>query len=279
MLGGLIFLEEINLQLADARRSMSNQNLAADDAGQLLRKNQCALIGNCIHEMFVDVRLRDMCDVWVRCKDTALTSDGLANAKEQGEYINWQIYPNSDKLTGLKFSDNGIVVSATFNFKPWHGCYDTMQRQEREKWAIKPRTAQGEQYNEEFTPGTLGEPAILREKPSKWEEVEKRIIIIRKSGKTEAPDTELWPYLFEGLNLGLEEPQKSPVVTNRKTGLLVKYGIKKGRRDPKGIQYYDIEPAFELENMPTKKPKTIREVGDISNIKAALQDIANESAM
>ena len=42
--GGVIYIDEINIALADARRSMSYQNLGSADVGQQLRKLKTALI-------------------------------------------------------------------------------------------------------------------------------------------------------------------------------------------------------------------------------------------
>src|SRR3989304_4249146 len=69
--GGHLFLDEINLEYGEARRSTSNVNLGTDTLVQQLRKFQCGLTYTVIDEMFVDKRIRDNTDIFIVCKETA----------------------------------------------------------------------------------------------------------------------------------------------------------------------------------------------------------------
>lgn len=131
---GVIVVEEINIWLADARRAMSNQNLAASDLVQMIRKLHSALIANCIHEMFIDNRIRDAVDNFISSEDRALFPDGLERRKPQGEEFQWKIFPMTRKLTGLKYSEGQPPVFATLKGKPWWGSFSTDMKQDRTKY-------------------------------------------------------------------------------------------------------------------------------------------------
>jgi len=131
--GGVFFVDEINLWLADARRSMSNQNLWANDVGQQLRKMKSALIYTCIHEMFVDQRIRDMTDIFIQTKDMALSPEGLAKRDLPGREFMWTIFPMSRKLTGESYAQTRKPLpNIFFHGNKWWNTFDTYQRQERE---------------------------------------------------------------------------------------------------------------------------------------------------
>ena len=143
--GGCVIIDEYNIAVADARRAMSNQNLASDDIGQMLRKLKDALIYTCIQEMFVDVRVRDLTDVFVQTSDTALTPEGLARCKPQGEQFMWFVYPMTKKLTGEKFADTHKALGPYYlEGKYVLGLIDTHQMQERQKFAIKTNKMEAE---------------------------------------------------------------------------------------------------------------------------------------
>ncbi len=135
---GVFFIDEINLWLADARRSMSNQNLFSDDVGQQLRKLKSAIIFTCISEMFVDIRLRDMVDIFVETRDLALSREGLEEKWQPGRQFQWTIYPISRKLTGERYASSRQTLSAVFHGKPFWGAFDTLKRQKREKLIKTP---------------------------------------------------------------------------------------------------------------------------------------------
>jgi hypothetical protein len=132
---GYINIEEYNIAVADARRTMSNQSLAAADWQQLLRKYDCGLTFNCIHEMFVDIRLRDMVDAFVLCEDSALTPEGLRAGKKQGVTVNQKVYPMSPRINGLTYAQNGQTFTRKCNLEVLWGAWDTLAKQQRVKLA------------------------------------------------------------------------------------------------------------------------------------------------
>jgi hypothetical protein len=130
--GGVFLIDEINIALADARRAMSNQNLLATDMGQQLRKLDSALVFTCISETFVELRIRDMTDIYVRTQDIALTPRWIDTAMPVGLEFEWLVYPISRKLTGSRYEDTGRTEGPyTFHGRRWWHSIDTMERQER----------------------------------------------------------------------------------------------------------------------------------------------------
>jgi hypothetical protein len=133
--GAIYVVDEINIWLADARRATSNQNLYTDDVGQELRKWESPLIYTCIHEMFVDSRIRDLTDIFVKTEDTALTPLGLSRRQKQGIEFQWYIYAMSRKLTGERYADTHQRIGPFYiRGKPVWGLIDTNKRQERKKF-------------------------------------------------------------------------------------------------------------------------------------------------
>lgn len=138
---GWIFIDEINIALADARRSMSYQNLGAADIGQQLRKLRSGFIYTCISEAFVDVRIRDITDFTIKSHDALFSRDNKV-AEREGEYFNWAIHPMTEKAayilrTYQKYLGYGKGVEptpATISGKAWWGFIDTWQHQERRKY-------------------------------------------------------------------------------------------------------------------------------------------------
>lgn len=132
--GCCVLIEEINVWLADARRSMSGQNLMADDVGQQLRKLKMPLVYNCINEMFVDSRIRDLTDLFIHTSDTALTRLGLSRQQQQGLEFAWYLYPMTPKITGEKYADTRQRLGPYYiRGKPLWGLVETFKRQERRK--------------------------------------------------------------------------------------------------------------------------------------------------
>lgn len=132
--GCAVLIEEINVWLADARRAMSSQNLMADDVGQQLRKLKMPLVFNCINEMFVDGRIRDLTDLYIHTQDTALTPLGLAREQQQGIEFEWFLYPMTSKLTGERYADTKQRLGPYFmRGKSLWGLIDTNKRQDRKK--------------------------------------------------------------------------------------------------------------------------------------------------
>ena len=183
--GGCIVIEEINIWLADARRAMSNQNLAASDLVQMIRKLKTALIANCIHEMFVDNRIRDAIDNYVVCEDKALLPEGHITNAKQGEAFQLKVWPQTRKLNGWRHWEGGIEI-INLPGKMWWGAYDTNQRQERIKYQANKASMDVETM--------IGEAPEVKEFRGKWAGIENRLMNLsaelgRNGHKTvEGPD-------------------------------------------------------------------------------------------
>lgn len=134
-----IFVDEINLEMAEARRSSSNLNLNTNKVGQELRHLEAALIYTVIDEMWVDSRIRDLTDIFVRTQDTALDAENLAQKKTPGEVARLMIYPMSRKLNGATFFENQHKFGPYYNHvRDMWEAYDTheMQASESLKYGI-----------------------------------------------------------------------------------------------------------------------------------------------
>jgi hypothetical protein len=124
---GCYFIDEINMEFAESRRAMSNTNLFMDRVAQQLRKYQNSMIYTVINEMFIDSRIRELTDIFIRCEDMALSVEGLKNHKQPGVDFKWTIYPMSGYLCGR---ENSYYVTkkplppAYLHFEPWRGFYD-----------------------------------------------------------------------------------------------------------------------------------------------------------
>ena len=99
--GGCLFFDEFNLEYGEARRSSANVNLMTDRAIQQLRKLQCGLIYTVLSEMYVDTRIRENTDLFIRCSDVAFKPENLRQKMRQGVQFEWLLYPMTSKLFGL----------------------------------------------------------------------------------------------------------------------------------------------------------------------------------
>ncbi len=99
--GGVFFFDEFNLEYGEARRSVANVNLLTDRAIQQLRKLQSGLIYTVINEMYVDVRIRENTDIFIKCSDVAFKPDNLRQSMPQGHVFEWMVYPMSQRVAGI----------------------------------------------------------------------------------------------------------------------------------------------------------------------------------
>lgn len=100
-----IFGDEINMELSNVRKAMTNTNVLTNDVWQQIRKWETPLFCyTVIDEMFIDNQLRSLTDIFIKCEDTALSVDGLSAHKALGKDIKWVIYPMSAYLAGRENS-------------------------------------------------------------------------------------------------------------------------------------------------------------------------------
>lgn len=129
---GCFYIDEINMEFAEARRAMSNTNLYMDKVGQQLRKLKASLIYTVINEMFIDSRIRELTDIFIKAEDTALSVAGLENKKPTGLDFKWNIYPMSGYLLGRENSyyvTHKPMEPKYLKFEKFRGIYDTTQMQ------------------------------------------------------------------------------------------------------------------------------------------------------
>jgi len=129
--GGCLFFDEFNLEYGEARRSSANVNLMTDRAIQQLRKLQCGLVYTVLNEMYVDSRIRENTDVFIRCSDVAFNPMNMMSRMKQGVEFGWKVYAMSSKLEG-----NGKTYAETHRTQDFNitmgdmwGIIDTYERQ------------------------------------------------------------------------------------------------------------------------------------------------------
>lgn len=126
---GLLFIEEINMELADAYRSQSNRNIGFSYILQQLRKRQLDICWNAQSENHVDTRLRFQTDIFVKCQDMKL----IPGHKHcgTGELSLCKAYDYSGIVTG-RVKTNGFIEPfrewTAWN-KPWWNVYDSYKMQ------------------------------------------------------------------------------------------------------------------------------------------------------
>jgi hypothetical protein len=186
---GLLSLDEINVNIADAYKSQTNVNFYFDQVDQQLRKDENGLTYTSIHEMWVDPRVRDITDIMIKCKDTARTPEGLAARKKEGIDIEFWVYPMTDYLTGHSYSETGEKLGPYYlHARQWWGIFDTFQKQ-----------ATGQKYArdifEKTTPLEVGENQMAIEEYSKWGWLYDKVRDLKDEGINEITSPELWQYL------------------------------------------------------------------------------------
>ena len=242
--GGLYAIDEINVNIADARKTQTNVNFYFDQVDQQLRKDRNGFIYTTIHEMWVDPRVRDITDLMIKCKDTARTPEGLASKKQEGVDIEFWVYPMTDYLTGHTYAETGEKLGPYYlHAKQWWGIFDTFQKQ-----------ATGQKYARDIFKSTapleVGENQMAIEEYSKWGWLYEKIRDLHEEGVEEITSQEMWQYL-EPFPLGI-----SKALIARQ---LHSMGITtKGNGTPRSPLRYTI-PQYELD-----KPETLKRLVPIS---------------
>lgn len=132
---GVVVIDEINIALADAWRTMSNQALASADYLQQLRKMHCAMIHTCLDEMFIPNRIRDGTDLFIRCRDLAYYSQ--YQHQNHGVTFEWLEYPMTGKFFNYDnmYSELGTYYERVlFHGRKSWGLVDSEERQHRKKY-------------------------------------------------------------------------------------------------------------------------------------------------
>lgn len=126
---GLLLIDEINMEFAEARRSMSHKNIMFSYILQQLRKRKLNLIWTAQSEGHVEDRLRWQTDFMIKCRDASLVQ-GQHNCGE-GEMSQWTVFDTTGMVVGEnpRGMEDMIIDRATILNKPWWNAFDSFQLQ------------------------------------------------------------------------------------------------------------------------------------------------------
>lgn len=228
---GWTLLDEINMEFGEARRSMSTTNLFFNRADQQYRHLDLGLLYTVIHEMWIDPRIRNLTDIFVRCEDPALSPEGLNSRKPLGETVKWTIYPMTRLFNGHSYMQNENMPLETWYIKT------------RQFWGIheyKKRIAEGDyQYNTKIKDllereGEIEESPVVKQEKADWGWLYDEILQMHIAEIYDIKAKELWA------RLRLEEKGISPVSVGKQ---LSKMGVS---RKYDGFQVHYLISDFNL---------------------------------
>ena len=225
--GGFICLDEINVRLADALKSTSNINFFFNQMDQQMRKTQSGLLFSCIDEMWVDPRLRDLTDIFIRCEDEALSFEGLASHKTEGIDIKWVIYPMTRMYDGFTFWQTHQTDTFYFKARPYWGIINTSYTQ-----------ATGEKYAIDI---------FADEKQNNRYLVMSKIKALQQEGIITMPSDDLFDYIKEEVDLNIPQIR----------GVLRELGLRRGGTLTHPGDY--IIPTFNLDRKARNRKTYVAE--------------------
>jgi len=121
---GFVYIDEINMEIAEARRAQANVNLESNYFVQQLRKRKLNFVWSAQSEMHVDSRLRWQTDIFVKCTD-------ISKPHGPGELSRLEYYDYSGMVKHkMPASSNAAMFkTSTVLNKPWWWIYDTFKLQ------------------------------------------------------------------------------------------------------------------------------------------------------
>jgi hypothetical protein len=124
---GLLVVDEVNMEIAEARRSSSKGSLAFSYILQQLRKRELDIIWTAQSEMDCDSRLRRQTDVFLKCHDKSITNCKCGI----GELSDYVCYDYAGLINKDLPDDhfNGVFKNTIIWNKPWWNGYSTWQLQ------------------------------------------------------------------------------------------------------------------------------------------------------
>jgi hypothetical protein len=186
---GLVVLDEINIEFADAMKSQSNVNFYLDQTEQQFRKDRNGFAYSTIDEMWVDPRIRSITDIFIICEDLALSPEGLASEAPEGVNIKWHIYPMTRMFNGKTWNESKTVYTCIFHAKPYWGIIDTYYKQATgQKYAV-------DVFAKENTPSGGGVNKMAVQEYSRWADLYRAIKELRDMKITRLTPDEMWKYL------------------------------------------------------------------------------------
>jgi hypothetical protein len=150
----LLFIDEINVQLAESRRSQSNKALFFSYVMQQLRHRQLDVIYTTQNDSFLETRLRYQTDLYIVCRDNAFLN-GTPKKDDIGRKSRWRLHDMSGFVTGEIMHEGrsgGVPYykQLTFWNTPFWGCYDTSLMQRYEDIPTKKYKAETPGYNLDY---------------------------------------------------------------------------------------------------------------------------------
>lgn len=188
-----IVLDEINVEVSEARRAMSNTNLFSNRLAQELRHLQSSLLYSCISEMAIDSRLREISDAFIRCEETAFLPENLAVNKPLGIDFQWVPYLMNKCFKGTSYYQTHKAESKyIFHFKPWRGIYDDKQFQGQNMLHYGVDVYRGAGEKSQIPDISMTQSPIVSKHQYQWGWFEKIFLAYKKSGVEEVLAEEIW---------------------------------------------------------------------------------------
>jgi hypothetical protein len=229
--GCALVLDEINVEYAESRRSPSNVNLWFNDLDQQLRKLQMPLYYSVIHEMWIDPRLRDMTDIFIKCDDPAISPQGIINQVPEGLQTKWTIYDMTGKLTGVSYLEARKPLPPRYlQLRQWWGIWDTAKRQAKEAGQYTFKM----QETDQVTSGVSVKPSkVVEQEQNEWGWLDESLTEIMQEMREDGRKEISRPELFA--RLGITPSERLRVGTELKYRLKTRYSS--------GNSFYQIPQA------------------------------------
>lgn len=241
-----LVLDEINVEYAESRRSPSNVNLWFNDLDQQLRKLQMPLYYSVIHEMWIDPRLRDMTDIFIKCDDPAISPQGIINQVPEGLQTKWTIYDMAGKLTGVSYMASHKPLPPRFlQLRQWWGIWDTAKRQAKEAGQYTFKMQEADQMAGEVS--VKPSPEVEQEQ-DEWGWLDESLTEIMQEMREDGRKEISRPELFARLGVSPSE--------RLRVGTELKYRLKV--RSSGGNMFYQIPQA----DLTVPESMRSREVGE-----------------
>lgn len=232
---GAILLDEINIEYAEARRSTSNVNLWFNEVDQQRRHLNLDIFYTVIHEMWVDPRLREMTDIFIKCEDPALDEDGLKRKITLGKQVRWTIYPMTRILTGHSYYETHKPLAPRYmHLNQFWGLFDT--RRSQSKGGVKYAFQLDDEEPAIESDMSVNEDSMLQQEKDEWAWLDEALHRLAAGGVREISK----PDLFTLLNVPRDMRRSVS------TEMLYKPGVKV--RQSGSLQYYTL-PEFNLETV------------------------------
>jgi len=136
---GLLFVDEVNAYIADARRAMSEESLAFSYILQQIRKRKLNIIWTAQSEAHCDERLRWQTDIYIVCNDVSVVRRNCGI----GELSSWKAYDVHGLVTG-QLNKNPVFYEGVIWNKPWWNSFSTWKLQGTEEYDNKLEQAADE---------------------------------------------------------------------------------------------------------------------------------------